>query len=64
MVKVEKKGDERPEILVRRFNREVQQSGIMTIAKKNRYFEKDLNRGLRRKSAIRRNSIASLKRGY
>ncbi|OQB05654.1 MAG: 30S ribosomal protein S21 [bacterium ADurb.Bin212] len=64
MVKVEKKGDERPEVLVRRFNREVQQSGIMTIAKKKRYFEKDLNRGLRRKSAIRRNSIASLKRGY
>lgn len=64
LIRVDKKGDERPEVLIRRFNREVQQSGIMTTAKKNRYYEKDLNRGLRRKSAIRRNSIASIKRGY
>lgn len=64
MVKVEKKGDERPEVLVRRFNREVQQSGILTVAKKNRYFEKDLNRNMRREGAIRRSSIATLKRGY
>ncbi len=64
MVKVEKKGDERPEILVRRFNREVQQSGVMTTAKKNRYFEKAANRNLRRKSAIRRSAIATIKRGY
>ena len=64
MVRVEKKGDERPEILVRRFNREVQQSGVMTIAKKNRYFEKAQNRNLRRESAIRRNAIATIKRGY
>ncbi len=64
MVKVEKKGDERPEILIRRFNREVQQSGVLTVAKKKRYHEKEQNRNLRRESAIRRNSIAVLKRGY
>lgn len=64
MVKVERKGEERPEVLVRRFNREVQQSGVLTVAKKKRFFEKDQNRNLRRESAVRRNAIAALKRGY
>lgn len=64
MVRVEKKGEERPEVLVRRFNREVQQSGVLTVAKKKRYFEKPENRNLRRQGAIRRNAIASIRRGY
>ena len=64
MVKVERKGEERPEVLVRRFNREVQQSGVLTVAKKKRYFEKEQNRNLRREGAVRRNAIAALKRGY
>lgn len=64
MVKVERKGEERPEVLVRRFNREVQQSGILTVAKKRRYFERELNRNLRRQSAVRRSAIVIEKRGY
>lgn len=64
MIEVKKKGDEKFEVLLRRFNREVQQSGILTVAKKRRYFEKEPNRLLRRKSAIRRTSIQSLRRGY
>lgn len=64
MIEVKKKGNERIEVLVRRFNREVQQSGILTVAKENRFFERPLNRGARRKSAIRRSEINKLKRGW
>lgn len=64
MIEVKKKSDERSDVLVRRFNREVQQSGILTVAKAKRYFERDVNRSLRRKSAIRRNEINKLKRGW
>lgn len=64
VIEVKRKGEEKFEILLRRFNREVQQSGILTIAKNKRFFEKDLNRSSKRKSAIRKNLIRKLKRGY
>lgn len=64
MIEVKKKGDERIDVLVRRFNREVQQSGVLTVAKTKRFFEKSLNRGMRRKVAIRRSEINKLKRGW
>jgi ribosomal protein S21 len=64
LIEVKRKGEERPEILVRRFNREIQQSGVLTLAKKKRYFEKELNRNAKRKSAVRRSVILSSKRGY
>ena len=64
MIEVKRKNDERLEVLVRRFNREVQQSGVMSVAKKKRYFEKDQNRNLRRESAIRKAKINTFKRGY
>lgn len=50
--------------MVRRFNREVQLSGVLTVAKERRFFEKEVNRGERRKSAIRRQEINKLKRGW
>lgn len=50
--------------MLRRFNREVQQSGVMSVAKKKRFFEKEQNRNLRRESAIRRSKIQTFKRGY
>jgi ribosomal protein S21 len=64
LIEVKKKGDEKFEILLRRFNREVQQSGILTTAKTKRFFEKDINRSQRRKSAVRRAQIKKIKRGY
>lgn len=64
MIEVKRKNEERFDVMLRRFNREVQQSGTMTIAKKNRFFEKDLNRNLRRVGAIRKAKIQDLKRGY
>ena len=64
MIEVRRKGEERLDVMVRRFNREVQQSGVLTVAKTKRFFEKDVNRSMRRKSAIRRNEINKLKRGW
>lgn len=64
LIEVKRKGEEKFDVMLRRFNREVQQSGILTIAKTKRFFEKDINRSQRRKSAIRKNVIRKLKRGY
>ena len=64
LIEVKKKGNERFESLLRRFNREIQQSGILTIAKKNRYFEKDPTRVMRRETAIRKNVRRRIKQGY
>lgn len=64
MIEVKRKGEEKFEIMLRRFNREVQQSGVLTLAKTKRFFEKEVNRGEKRKSAIRKNVIRKLKRGY
>jgi ribosomal protein S21 len=64
LIEVRRKGEERLDVMVRRFNREVQQSGILTVAKTKRFFEKEVNRGMRRKSAIRRSEINKLKRGW
>ena len=64
MVEVKRKGEERVDVMVRRFNREVQLSGVLTVAKERRFFEREINRGERRKSAIRRQEINKLKRGW
>ena len=64
MIEVKRKGEEKFDVMLRRFNREVQQSGILTTAKIKRFFEKEVNRGERRKSAIRKNVIRKLRRGY
>jgi len=64
LVEVKRKGEERVDVMVRRFNREVQLSGVLTVAKERRFFEKEVNRGERRKSAIRRQEINKLKRGW
>lgn len=64
MIEIKKKGDEKFEVMLRRFNREVQQSGVLTVAKGKRFFEQEPNRLKRRKSAIRKNSIRQAKRGY
>jgi len=64
LIEISRKGEERLDIMLRRFNREVQQSGVLTTAKSKRYFEKEPNRSKRRLSAIRKTKIQSLKRGY
>ena len=64
IIEVKRKGEEKFDVMLRRFNREVQQSGVLTVAKTRRFFERDINRSARRKSAIRKNAIRKLKRGY
>ena len=51
---VVRKDNEPYESLVRRFNRKVQQSGNLTIARRRQYFEKDLSKREEREIAIRK----------
>jgi ribosomal protein S21 len=52
------------EVILRRFFRDVQQSGILTEAKKDRFFEKDKSRKLKRVIAQRKAERKRLSRGY
>lgn len=53
MIQVTKKDQkESTENLLRRFNRKVQQSGVIASAKQNQYFEKPLSKRDRREKAI------------
>ena len=55
MVQVTRRSDrEPPNSLLRRFNRRVQQAGILAIAKRNKYFEKPISKRERRLQAIQR----------
>lgn len=53
MIQVTRKDrQESTENLIRRFNRKVQQSGVIVAAKQNQYFEKPMSKRERRKRAI------------
>lgn len=52
------------ESLLRRFFRDVQQSGILTEVKKRRYFSKDISRRAKREIASRKAARKRMKRGY
>jgi small subunit ribosomal protein S21 len=55
MIQVTKKDSkESTEGLLRRFNRKVQQSGVINRAKQNQYFEKPVSKRERREKAIAR----------
>ena len=53
MTTVQKKDNESGENLIRRFNRKVLQSGVLSQARKNRFHVKEPNRNARRTEAIR-----------
>lgn len=53
MVDVKRKERESLESLIRRFNKRVQQSGKLYLARKKRFFERPKSRNLQRQSAIR-----------
>jgi ribosomal protein S21 len=69
MIQVSKKdAKESTENLLRRFNRKVQQSGVVAIVKGNQYFEKPISKRDRRSKAIIRqerkaNKIRKIKLG-
>lgn len=52
------------EVTLRRFFRDVQQSGILTEIKKRRFRDKEISRTKRRVVARRKTEIRRIKRGY
>jgi ribosomal protein S21 len=62
MIQVTRKDSkESPENLLRRFNRKVQQSGVVAIVKQGQYFEKPLSKPERRAKAIVRQERKAVK---
>lgn len=64
MLEPRRRDQESFEAVLRRFFREVQQSGILTEAKRRRFFEKDTSRKLKRTIAQRKAERKKLSRGY
>ncbi len=54
LVEVKRKDNESFESLLRRFNRKIQQSGVLVRARKIRFFEPGKSRNLLREDAARR----------
>ncbi|HSX01212.1 MAG TPA: 30S ribosomal protein S21 [Candidatus Saccharimonas sp.] len=55
MLQVTRKDDkESLENMIRRFNKKVQQSGVLGIARRNKFFEKPLGKRAQREIAIRK----------
>ncbi len=55
MTFVSRKGDQEAlENLIRRFNRKVQQAGVLSLAKRKQYREKPTSKRLLRRAAIRK----------
>lgn len=61
MVEVKKKENESFDSLLRRFNRKIQQSGVLVRARKTRFFEPAKSRNLQRTNAIRRGELRELR---
>lgn len=62
MIQVTRKDSkESSENLLRRFNRKVQQSGVVAIVKQGQYFEKPLSKPERRAKAIVRQERKAIK---
>ncbi len=54
MLQVSSKEKESLENLIRRFNKKVQQSGVLGVARRNKFFEKPLTKREQREIAIRK----------
>ncbi|HMR55275.1 MAG TPA: 30S ribosomal protein S21 [Candidatus Doudnabacteria bacterium] len=61
MVEVKKKEHESFDALLRRFNRKIQQSGVLVRARKTRFFEPVKSRNLQRANAIRRSELREIR---
>lgn len=61
MVEVKKKDNESFDSLLRRFNRKIQQSGVLVRARKTRFFEPVKSRNLQRTNAIRRSELREIR---
>jgi small subunit ribosomal protein S21 len=54
MLQVDRKEEESLESLIRRFNKKVTQSGLMTAARRKKFFERPLTKRAEREIAIRK----------
>lgn len=61
MVEVKRKDNESFESLLRRFNRKIQQSGVLIRARRIRFFESPKSRNLQKVAARRRAQIRAEK---
>jgi len=61
---LERKGSENFEVMLRKFFRDVQQSGILTDIKNRRYHVKRMSRDRLREIAKRKSARRKIKRGY
>lgn len=61
MVEVKRKENESFDSLLRRFNRKIQQSGVLVRARKTRFFEPKKSRNLERKNAQGRMVLKELR---
>lgn len=61
MVEVKKKDNESFDSLLRRFNRKIQQSGVLIRARRIRFFEQPKSRNLQKVAARRRAQIRQQK---
>lgn len=61
MVEVKRKDNESFENLLRRFNRKIQQSGVLVRARKTRFFEPGKSRNLLRSAAQRRSELREVR---
>lgn len=61
LVEVKRKENESFDSLLRRFNRKIQQSGVLVRARKTRFFEPVKSRNLQRSTAIRRGELRELR---
>jgi ribosomal protein S21 len=62
MISVTRKDSKEPvENVLRRFNRKVQQAGVIAVAKNGQYFEKQLSKRDRRIKAIARSERKAIK---
>ncbi len=61
MVEVKRKDNESFDNLLRRFNRKIQQSGVLVRARKTRFFEPTKSRNLQRSVAQRRSELKEVR---
>ena len=61
MVEVKRKDNENFDSLLRRFNRKIQQSGVLVRARKTRFFAPERSRNLQRTDAQRRSVMREVR---
>jgi len=62
LLQIRRKNRENSDRLLRRFNRSVQQNGILSLSKKKQYFERKPSKKVRRQQAQRETMVKEIRR--